>query len=180
MCEGEGKVIRIAAEKLTAEAFAPFGTFVNLVDPEMDFHLGDPEVSVGFQPALLQVDLGPNAGNQLEIGVCKVGDREKVAKPMERHWKCGELILPYTGDIVIVVGPPSVPNPYPAGTVKAFYVPCMTAVSLKRAVLHWAPFSRKGQEVRTIIGLPPGTWGVDCDDTFEAVDETKVGVIFDS
>jgi len=142
---------KIKAQKLTKEAFAPFGSYYNLTKPEGP-HLG----SFYHDPVRNPVSGSiPMAFSSL---VTEKPDK-MIIDSAEYHNTTGEVILPLDGDVIVHVAPPS-KDPVPEET-KAFTVPCGTVVRLHVGVWHLAPFSLEGT-THVMICLPERTYFNDC------------------
>ena len=90
----------INVEKLTLEAYKPFGTFSNLINPS-DEKLGAPPVE--FFRDQLQIDVTPN--QNWSYSCCRVEKRPFVIDILEYHSHCGEVVLPLDNDILLQVAP---------------------------------------------------------------------------
>lgn len=160
-------------KQLTLDAFQQYGTFAPLTPPaSAPLVKGD---VISFWPDCGGVlDLGPNAGNQLAIGICQVKWRNYAVDVSEFHSSTGEGNLPLDGDILIHVAPPTTDDVVPADQVEIFFVPKGTMVILKPGVWHHAPFAvNQGETVNTMILLPQRTYANDC-----IVREPKTPVTF--
>jgi len=149
----------IRAEKLTRDAFAPFGDFARMIDPEAEV--------IGKKPIQFFRDLVPLnlAGAGIaSFSVCRVQQRAPVVDVTEYHTACGEGILPLDADIVIHVGPATPPGEVPVKSLRAFRVPRGTFVALRPGVWHHAPFldDRKAKAANVLIVLPERTYANDC------------------
>lgn len=147
----------IKAQPLTIEDFAPFGTFVNLLDPK-GFSIGD-EFSQ-FYPDFVRMTTKP--GEELAFSVSHVKYREtNLVDAVEYHTHTGEALLPMDGDMLLHVAPPT------NGVVRvdltnAFYVPKGTLVVLKTAAWHSAPLAAQPGEMNVMILLPERVYMNDC------------------
>lgn len=150
-------------QNLTAQEFAPFGTFSSLTPPD-SVPLVDDAV-IAFWPDCGGVlSLGPLCSNEVAIGICQVRWRELCITTAEIHTYGGEAILPLDEDIYLHLAPPSADDQFPnAEAFKVFFVPKGTCVILKAGVWHHAPYTTKeGSVVNTLILLPQRTYHNDC------------------
>jgi len=148
----------IKVEKLTLEAYKPFGTFSNLINPS-DEKLGTPPVE--FFRDQLQIDV--NSNNNWSYSCCRVEKRPLVIDILEYHSSCGEVVLPLDNDILLQVAPASVNGePLPLDKMRVFYVPHGTAITIKPGVWHWGPFTYNNTPANILINLPERTYANDC------------------
>ncbi len=149
---------KVKIEPLLPEAFAPFGTFANLINPKAD-KLGDKPVE--FFRDMVQLDVNPL--NMLSYSTCRVEPRELVIDILEYHSSCSEGILPLDNDILVQVAPATHPkDPLPLGKVRVFYVPKGTILTIKPGVWHWGPFTTNDKPANILINLPERTYANDC------------------
>ena len=148
----------VKVEKLSVEAFLPFGLYANLIDPNTD-KIGAPPIEF-FRDMLLQ-DLG--GASLASFSTCRVEKRDPVIDVTEYHSSCGEGMLPLDGDILIHVGPASPSDgTVPLDKVKVFKVPKGTMVVVRPGVWHHAPFVVNGDVANVLIVLPERTYANDC------------------
>lgn len=163
---------RIVVQELTEEAFGPFGTFANLLNPPDEARLKEAEPPVEFFPDLVGVNLN---GYSAFMSTCRVHSRPMVVDVTEFHRETGEGILPLDGDVVIHVGPRTEEDAPPLDKIRAFRVPQGTQVALHAEVWHHAPFSLTDQPVAVQITLPFETYRNNCIDvTLEEGDQIEV------
>jgi len=149
----------IKVKKLTAEAFARYGSFGNILGETGD-KLGQPPVE--FYRDMVQQDLG--GAGIASFSVCRVEERDMVVDVSEVHTFAGEGILPLDGDILIHVAPASPPGEsIPLDKVRVFRVPQGTMVTLRPGTWHHAPITPNDQPVNTLIVLPERTYANDCE-----------------
>ncbi len=154
---------RLVVERLSSEAFAPFGTFAALLPSPESRPLGAGEIIRFWPDAGGVVGLGPQGGNQAALGICQVQWRPWQIDTCEYHSFTSEGILPLDGDIMLHVGPPTGDDVPQVERLQVFYVPKGTAVVIKPGVWHHAPFAaNEGVQVNTLILLPPRTYANDC------------------
>ena len=149
---------KIGIKELSLEAFRPYGTFANMINPDA--------VKIGAEPVEFFRDMAPldlGCAAAASFSVCRVLERPLVIDATEYHNRCAEGILPLDCDVLIHVGPASPPaEPIPLGRFEVFRVPRGTFVSLRAGVWHHAPFAWKGRLANVLIVLPERTYAVDC------------------
>lgn len=149
---------QVKVEPLTHEAFAPFGTFANLINPKAD-KLG--ATPVEFYRDMVQIDVAPT--NMFSYSTCRVEKRALVIDILEYHSACAEGILPLDNDILVQVAPATGNNdPLPLDKMRVFYVPKGTIVTIKPGVWHWGPFTPNELAANILINLPERTYANDC------------------
>ncbi len=140
-------VIKIKAQPLTAQDFAPFGTFTNLLNPEGDFLAGpchkfyrdnsrfysDFSLPVGLSPLVVQKQ-------PLEISAS------------EYHNRTCEGILPMNDDALVHVSPAG--GEYDVSKTKVFLVPKGTMLTLYPGVWHLCPLPATQPQLNCLIMLP--------------------------
>ncbi len=148
----------IKVEQLTLEAYKPFGTYANLINPT-DEKLGSKPVE--FFRDQLQIDV--NSNNMFSYSCCRVEKRPMIIDILEYHSKCGEVVLPLDNDILLQVAPATGNNdPLPLDKMRVFFVPKGTAITIKPGVWHWGPFTPNDQPANILINLPERTYANDC------------------
>lgn len=149
---------KVKVEKLSLEAYKPFGTYANLINPT-DEKLG--AAPVEFFRDQLQVDVNPN--NSWSYSCCRVEKRPMVIDVLEYHSGCAEVVLPLDNDILLQVAPATGNgDPLPLEKMRVFYVPKGTAITIKPGVWHWGPFTVNDDPVNILINLPERTYANDC------------------
>lgn len=145
----------IKAQKLTKEAFAPFGEYYDMVNPDGHFLQGEIHK---FYPDRMVAAQGLNVAYSPLL----VKKQDKmIVKQAEYHTHSAEMLLPLNDDMIIHVAQPSAGKPIPAET-KAFIVPKNTIVKLKACVWHLAPLPVNADELVTMVILPECTYINDC------------------
>jgi len=148
-----GEIMRtIHAQKLSKEAFSPYGQYYDLMSPEgynldgffpdrvlMPFSGGIP---VGFSPLITEKPA------------------EYIIEKSEYHNYAQEGILPIDSDILVYVAPAS-NKPVPELT-EAFLVPKGTFIALRTGVWHMGPFPVEKEKAHILITLPERTYMNDC------------------
>ena len=146
---------QIKIEKLTAEAFKPFGHYYDMLNPEgyalegtlhkfypdrvWDAYTGH----VGFSP----------------IAVRK--PEKYTVDAVEYHTTTSEIIMPINGDMILHVAPASNGVPVPELT-KVFIVPKGTMVQMNPGVWHLCPLPVEVDELHALIVLAECTYANDC------------------
>jgi len=148
----------VKVEQLTLEAYKPFGTYANLINPT-DEKLG--AAPVEFFRDQLQIEVDGN--NSWSYSCCRVQKRENVIDILEFHTGCGEVVLPLDQDILLQVAPATASeNDIPLDKMRVFYVPKGTAITIKSGVWHWGPFATEDTPANILINLPERTYANDC------------------
>lgn len=148
-------MIEIKAEKLTKEAFAPYGEYYDLLDPQGHALCGELHC---FYPDRL---LDPA---QKTIGFSPITVKkpaEMIVSAVEYHTTTAEVILPLTDDMILHVAQPSAGKPIPEQT-RAFVVPKGTIIRMNACVWHLAPLPASQPSITCLIVLPECTYMNDC------------------
>lgn len=143
---------RIKAEKLTTEAFSPFGSFTSIIEPSGN-HMGDfyndkvmfpvsGSMPIAFSPLIFHKP------------------QKMVVTAVEYHNTTCEAIVAMDDDVVIHVAPPS-NDPVPELT-KAFVVPKGTVIKLNTGVWHNGGFPINNKVAHVLIILPERIYKNDC------------------
>ena len=144
--------MKIKAQQLSMEAFAPFGSYTDICHPAGH--------SLGvFYPDRLLMDVSGN----MPIGFSPLSvdkPAEYVVTAVEYHNTTAEGILPLDADVVIHVAPAS-NAPVPEKT-EAFIVPKGTLVKLNAGVWHMCALPVDKSHVNILIVLPQRTYMNDC------------------
>lgn len=155
------KTVKI--QKLTAEAFAPFGTFADVLNPstpslgsnvhtfyrDASRYYAESSLPLGFSPLVVK-----------EQGLTVTG--------AEYHNLSCEGMMPVNDDAIVHVSPAN-GGQYDASQTQAFLVPKGTIVTLYPGVFHLLPLPRNEKELHCLIVLPERAYvndfyGVDLDD----------------
>jgi len=143
-------MVRLAAEPLSAEAFAPFGRVVKR--PSRPHDAAGPGWRWWAETAGLAGD-----GRPWGIGYLDLEPAPLRFDWAERHLRTLEAILPTARDILVYVGPaehPDAPDRLPAlERFRVFRVPPGAAVILDRAVWHGAPLAPDGPTQALVLIL---------------------------
>ena len=146
---------QIKIEKLTAEAFAPFGRFYNMDDP--DGYALEGAIHKFYPDRIRDAYTG-----HVGFSAIRVRKPEKmIIDSVEYHTTTSEIILPLNGDMILHVAPASAGTPVTHLT-KAFLVPKGTMVQLNAAIWHLCPLPAEVDELHALIILPECTYANDC------------------
>lgn len=142
----------IKAQRLTREAFAPYGSFTSVVQPQ-GFHMGD-----FFNDQVLL----PVSGNYAVAFSPLVFHKAEhmLVERAEYHNTTGEVMVIMDDDVVIHVAPAS-GEPVPQLT-EAFLVPKGTVVKLNLGVWHCGGYCLNKDEAHVLIVLPQRIYKNDC------------------
>lgn len=145
----------VTVEPLTLEAFAPFGQFYSMTQPQGYALCGELH---RFFPDRLTAD------SQHRVGYSPIlvkKPEKMVITQQEYHTTTWEMILPLNDDIILHVAPASGGTPV-TELAKAFLVPKNTLVKLNASVWHLAPLPANVNELAAMIILPECTYANDC------------------
>jgi ureidoglycolate lyase len=148
---------KIGIRKLTAEAFARYGSFASILEPSGD-KLGAPPVE--FYRDMLQQNLG--RATQVSYSACVVEDRPHIIDCVEYHDYCNETIICVDGDYLMHVAPACNKDELPYDSIEVFLLPRGTVVNVKAGVWHQAGFPYKCGKVHILCALPERTYATDC------------------
>lgn len=146
---------QIKVEKLTNEAFAPFGQFYTMDKPQGYALCGEIH---RFFPDRMTAAAFHNVGYS-PILVKK--PEKMLITAVEYHTTTWEMILPMNDDMIIHVAPASAGTPVPDET-KAFLVPAHTLIKMNAGIWHLAPLPANVEELAAMIILPECTYANDC------------------
>ena len=143
---------QVKIQKLTAEAFRPYGEFYNASAPEgapLGYFYADRVTftSVGNVPLAVSTLLWPKA-------------EKMIVSSVEYHDRSAEGIICLNDDVVIHVAPPS-GEPVPELT-EAFLVPKGTFVKMNIGVWHLAAMPVHEEVAQVMIVLAERTYKTDC------------------
>ncbi len=149
---------KVKVEQLSAQAYAPFGTYANLINP-VAYKLG--EKPVEFYRDMAQVDVSPEM--MLSYSTVRVEKRDMVIDLLESHSKCSEVLLPLDNDMLLQIAPASAPgDSLPLDQLRVFYVPKGTLITIRPGMWHWAPFALKDEPLNVMVNLPERAYANDC------------------
>ncbi len=146
---------KVQLQPLTHEAFAPFGQFYAMEQPQGHALCGELH---RFFPDRISADCNHRVGYS-PILVKK--PEKMVITQQEYHTTTWELILPMNDDMILHVAPASAGTPV-TEQAKAFLVPKHTLVKMNAAIWHLAPLPANADELAAMIILPECTYANDC------------------
>jgi ureidoglycolate lyase len=150
-------MLKVRAEILSKDAFAPFGTFHSL-DCRGCEVLGEPPIEF-FRDLHIQ----SVAGSNIAWSLCRVSKRPPVIDTAEFHSCSSEALVALDGDMYFFVGPATPKgSPFPALRVKVFRVPQFTTIIIRPGVWHHAPFVVASERLNVLVTLPERTYANDC------------------
>ncbi|NIA14707.1 MAG: DUF4867 family protein [Nitrospiraceae bacterium] len=147
----------LSVKELSLEAFAPYGTFANMLNPDTAKIGAEP---IEFFRDMSLLDLG--AASTASFSTCRVLKRPPAIDVTEWHSHCAEVNLALDGDMLIHVGPATPNGVVPLDQFEVFRVPRGTIVSIRPGVWHHAPFTVDTDELNCLIVLPERTYANDC------------------
>lgn len=148
----------VKCRELTAEAFLPYGSYANLIDPASE-KIGSPPVE--FFRDMVQQNLG--TATSASFSTCRVEKRDLIIDIAEYHSHCAEGILPLDNDVLIHVAPATVADGcVPVDKMVVFRIPKGTMAVIRPGVWHHAPFSVNNCAANVLIVLPERTYANDC------------------
>ena len=146
---------QIKVEALTHDAFAPFGQFYPMAEPQgyalcgalhrffPDRLVADSDHRVGYSPILVKKP------------------EKMIITQQEYHTTTWEMIMPLDDDMILHVAPASGGTPV-TELAKAFLVPRNTLIKMNAAIWHLAPLPANAEELAAMIILPECTYANDC------------------
>ena len=146
---------KIKAEPLTAEAFAPYGTFTDVMNPK-GYHIGGEFHDFYRDQAKFYAESGLPVG----LSPLVVRNHGYVVEAVEWHNHTCEAMMPVSGDAVMHVSLAS--GGYDVGQTKAFIVPKGTLVKLNTGVWHLAALPVHNELLHVMIVLPERVYANDC------------------
>lgn len=145
----------VKAVPLTYEAFAPFGQFYTMEQPQGYALCGELHA---FYPDRLVADSEHRVG--YSPIVVKKPERMIITQ-QEYHTTTWEMILPLDDDMILHVAPASAGTPV-TDLAQAFIVPKHTLVKMNAAIWHLAPLPATKEKLTAMIILPECTYANDC------------------
>lgn len=147
----------IGIKKLTAQAFAPYGSFVNMLKPE-GYYFG--QESVMFYRDMIQQKL--SVGAEVSFSVCALNDRDWVIEYIESHDHTSEAIMSLDGDYLMHVAPATASDEEAFDQIEVFHIPKGTMVVTRPGVWHHVGFPYKSDAIHILVSLPQRTYAIDC------------------
>lgn len=148
----------VKIEELTLEAFKPFGSFVNMINPTVN--------AIGGKPIQFFPDMAPLAIHHPRslpcVSICRVEKRPLVVDTTEMHTYTAEGNIPLDADALIHVAAATPNGVCPKDKIRVFRVPRGTFVTMNAGVWHHAPFAYKADVLNMVIVLPERTYANDC------------------
>ena len=146
---------QVKLQKLTCEAFAPYGRFYAMAEPKGYALCGELHK---FYPDRLTADCNHRVGYS-PITVKK--PEKMIITQQEYHTTTWEMILPLNDDMILHVAPASAGKPV-TELAEAFLVPKNTLIMMNAAIWHLAPLPANAEELTAMIILPECTYANDC------------------
>ena len=168
---------KIGIRKLTPEAFKPYGTYGNILNPEGNPLSAKRDDIITFYPDMVQSKLGCSSNASFSACIIKAG-RPWIVQNTEYHDYCSETILITGGDYIMHVATARGSSEMPYDDIEAFLVPDGTVIMCNPGVWHQAGFPYKCEQVNILCVLPERTYNNDCvfieipkDKQIEVIDE---------
>ena len=142
----------LKAKPITAENFAAYGSFTNILEPAGSSlgHFYNDKVLLPVSGSM-PIAFSPLVMDKPE---------KMIVSEVEYHDTTGEGILPLDDDVVMHVAPPS-KDPVPELT-EAFIVPKGTIVKINTGVWHMGVLPVNKDQVHVLIVLPERIYKNDC------------------
>lgn len=157
----------IGYKKLTRDAFAPYGSFASILDPQ-GCKLGEPPVE--FYRDMVQQCLGNTS--TVSFSACVVrAKKEWILENAEYHNNTCEAIICLDGDYLMHVAPACPVDEEPWENIEVFLVPKGTMVVTRPGVWHQAGFPYGCDAVHILCALPERTYANDC--VFKVIPEEQ-------
>lgn len=154
---------KIKVQKLTREAFAPYGTVVDWPsEQEADGFALRSSDRFDFFPKLGSLACDHDS---MQVGIATHYKRPYRTVNMERHYHTEELMVPLTNPIILIFAKNDGldPNEEPdIDKVEAFLINTTQGVVVNTGVWHWTPFA-VGGDSRIICIFAENTSAQDCD-----------------
>lgn len=145
-------------KKLTRDAFAPYGSFASILQPE-GCRLGEPPVE--FFRDMVQQYLGNT--NTVSYSACVVEAKEEwIIENAEYHNTTCEAIICLDGDYLMHVAPACPEGEEPWVNLEVFLIPKGTMVVTRPGVWHQAGFPYGCDKVHVLCALPERAYVNDC------------------
>ncbi|MDR1744688.1 MAG: ureidoglycolate lyase [Planctomycetota bacterium] len=148
----------VKIEELTPESYKPFGTFVNMINPDTEA-IGDNPVRFFRDMSLLPI---AHPRSLPSFSICRVEKRPLIVDTTEIHSFTAEGNLPLDADALIHVAPAMPNGVCPVDRIRVFRVPRGTFVTMNAGVWHHAPFAYGADVLNMLIVLPERTYANDC------------------
>ena len=150
----------VKIEELSLKAFKPFGSYVNMLDPDTEA-IGDNPVKFYRDMSLLAIN---HPSSLPSFSICRVEKRPLVIDVSEIHNYTAEGNMPLDADCLIHVGPATPNGVCPKDRMRVFRVPRGTFINIHAGVWHHAPFvyDKKATALNMLIILPERVYANDC------------------
>lgn len=159
----------LGIKKLTKEAFAKYGTYGSIVNPDGNPLSAKKEDIITFYPDMVQQGLGNST--TVSFSACIVKQRPWIIENTEYHDHCCETILITGGDYLMHVATARGKDEMPFEDFEVFLVPEGTVINVRPGVWHQAGFPYHCDQVNILCALPERTYANDC--VFVQVPEEK-------
>lgn len=146
---------KVKVEKLSVEAFEPFGQFFPMTDPGAKIDVAEGET--WFPDRMVH---NFDVTGSITYSCLKMLRRPLTVDMTENHFGTAEGFVPLDGDVITFVGSASVEPDYTK--FRVFYVPKGTMVIYGRGVWHFGAFPVDQDVVHGIVSLPAMTYARDC------------------
>lgn len=163
-------MLKVKAEPISNEAFAPFGRFYSMTNPQGYALSGELH---RFFPDRLTA----SAWSNIAFSPIIVNKPEKyVITQQEYHTTTWEIIMPLNDDMILHCAPASAGKPVNE-YAKAFIVPKNTIVMLNAAIWHLCPLPANEKQLNAMIVLPECIYANDCT-VVDLPEEQQFEIIF--
>lgn len=160
---------KIVAQKLTHEAFAPFGTFYDFMNPS---GYGLPGNFDTFYPDRLTETFTSRIGFS---GITVKKPEKYIIDKIEYHTSTCEMMIPLNDDMLFHVAPAS-NGKLLIDQTQAFIVPKGTLIKFDTGIWHLCPWPAHEDELKCMIILPTGIYMNDCK-VFELGEEDQFEIV---
>ena len=164
------KPLTVMARDLTLEGFAPYGSFVNILNPPA----GAPRIGLGpieFFPDMIQAHFGTST--TVSFSLCRDRKRPLVIDALECHSRTCECMMPLDGDMLLQVAPAAPRGEVPLDKIEVFRVPKGTLVVMRPGTWHHGPFAVDSDIVNILVVLPERTYANDSE-VYEIPEQQRI------
>lgn len=151
----------VKIEELSLEAFRPFGSYANMLNPTGFECNGDKPVQFFRDMQLLAIQ---HARSLPSFSVCRVEKRPLVIDVSEYHSFSAEGNLALDADCLVHVGPATPNGVCPKDRMRVFRIPKGTFFTLNAGVWHHAPYvhDKNASALNMLVVLPERAYANDC------------------
>lgn len=145
---------KLKIRELTADAFAPYGTY-------FDVKSGYGDGAIGFQADRMLHYIGTPSLDS----ICSISMKYRPLEltVTEYHNDCEEVFGGFNCDVAFHVGLTKASGEIDYNSIAVFRLPAGCYARVKRGVLHHAGFVLDSNQVAYgIVLLPPATYTIDC------------------